>query len=79
MKKGILYLIKVYQQTLSLDHGVMGKRFPNLRHCKFTPTCSEYSYKAVEKYGVVKGGFMSIWRLIRCNPWTKPGTYDPVK
>ncbi len=78
MKKIILWLIKQYQKTFSLDHGIRGKLNPNRRNCKFVPTCSEYGYEAIEKYGVVKGGFLTVKRLIRCNPWTPPGTYDPV-
>lgn len=77
MKNIILWLIGMYQKTLSLDHGIMGKFFPNTRYCKFTPTCSTYSYETVDKYGVFKGGFKALWRIFRCNPWTKPGQYDP--
>ncbi|MGI6443653.1 MAG: membrane protein insertion efficiency factor YidD [Candidatus Dojkabacteria bacterium] len=78
MKKIILFLIRIYQKTLSLDHGKMGELLPNIRFCKFNPSCSVYSYEAIEKYGVLKGGFMTVWRILRCNPFTKPGTYDPV-
>lgn len=78
MKKIALFLIKIYQNTLSLDHGPMGKLMPNIRFCKFNPSCSEYGYKAIEKYGLFKGGFMALWRILRCNPFTKPGTHDPV-
>ncbi len=46
--------------------------------CRFYPTCSEYSVQAISKYGILKGGLMSIWRIIRCNP-LNPGGYDPVK
>lgn len=46
--------------------------------CRFVPTCSEYAYEAIEKYGVLKGGFLSVKRLIRCNPFSKGG-YDPLK
>jgi putative component of membrane protein insertase Oxa1/YidC/SpoIIIJ protein YidD len=78
MKKLILWIIKIYQKTLSLDHGLLGKIYPNLRGCKFTPTCSEYMYGSVEKYGVFKGVQMGISRLSRCTPSTVPGKYDPV-
>ena len=46
--------------------------------CKFSPTCSQYTMEAIEKYGVLKGGFLGLWRLLRCNPFSKGG-YDPVK
>lgn len=73
-----LILIKLYQKTLSLDHGLMGKANPNLRACKFIPTCSEYGYGVIDKYGVIKGNFLAIKRVLKCNPWAKPGQYDPI-
>jgi putative membrane protein insertion efficiency factor len=79
MKKLVLWIIRAYQKTLSLDHGLLGKLFPNLRGCKFTPTCSEYTYEAIDKYGVFKGGVMGINRLSRCTPKAPMGQYDPVK
>ena len=45
--------------------------------CRFSPTCSEYSLQAIEKYGSLKGGFMAIKRILRCNPWSKGG-FDPL-
>jgi putative membrane protein insertion efficiency factor len=78
IKKLALTIIKVYQSIFSFDHGFLGKLFPNTRYCKFTPTCSEYGYSAVEKYGVLKGTYLTIRRLLRCNPWSEPGRYDPV-
>jgi putative membrane protein insertion efficiency factor len=79
MKKIVLMLITLYQKTLSYDHGFMGKIFPNMRFCRHTPTCSEYGYQAVDKYGVIKGGWIAFLRVLRCGPWTPAGTYDPVK
>ena len=46
-------------------------------HCKYTPTCSQYTIEAVEKYGVFKGLLLGLWRILRCNPFSKGG-YDPV-
>jgi putative membrane protein insertion efficiency factor len=46
--------------------------------CKHSPTCSQYTIEAIEKYGVLKGGFLGAWRLLRCNPFSKGG-FDPVK
>lgn len=73
----VLKMIRIYQKTLSFDHG-MGRFFYPHGFCRFIPTCSEYGYQAVEKHGIVKGGFMALWRVMRCNPWSKGG-HDPVK
>jgi putative membrane protein insertion efficiency factor len=73
-----LQLIRGYQRTLSLDHGTLGKIYPNHRVCKFTPTCSEYGYEVVDRYGIFKGNYLAIKRIFKCNPWAIPGQYDPV-
>jgi putative membrane protein insertion efficiency factor len=65
----LLLLIRLYQLTFSRTLP------PNT--CRFYPTCSHYGYRAVYKYGLVKGGLMAIWRVLRCNPFN-PGGYDPV-
>lgn len=65
-----------YQYTLSPDHGWMS-RFFRYRVCRYHPTCSEYGYEAIGKYGVFKGIPMAFWRILRCNPWS-PGGHDPV-
>lgn len=69
MKYVFMILIRAYQTVLS----------PLLApSCRFIPSCSEYSYEALQKYGALKGSLMSIWRIMRCNPFNKGG-YDPVK
>ena len=45
--------------------------------CRFVPTCSEYGYEAIAKYGIIRGGRLAVWRVLRCNPFV-PGGYDPV-
>jgi len=67
MKKLALNLIKFYKKHLSLDE-------KGIKVCRYTPTCSEYTYQAIEKYGVLKGGLMGLKRIIRCNPFPKEGT-----
>jgi len=69
MKRILLSCIRFYQKHLS---GLKG-----YSSCKFYPTCSKYSIEAIEKYGALKGGFLALRRILRCNPFSKGG-YDPV-
>ena len=69
MKIVFIGLIKFYRKYLS---GL--KAAPT---CKFIPTCSEYGIEAIEKYGALKGGVLTVWRILLCNPFSKGG-YDPV-
>ena len=73
----VLKLIKLYQKTLSFDHGPLKNMFPG-GFCRYNPSCSQYTYEAVAKYGVIKGGVKGVWRIMRCNPWSKGGN-DPVE
>ncbi|MBI2038167.1 MAG: membrane protein insertion efficiency factor YidD [Candidatus Magasanikbacteria bacterium] len=68
----ILLLIKLYQKTISPDHGLFKRAFP-YGYCRFYPTCSEYGYQTIKKNGLVVGGFKAAWRILRCNPWGKGG------
>jgi putative membrane protein insertion efficiency factor len=68
MKKTLLFLIKTYRHLFSPDTGVFQRKMPT---CIFYPTCSAYAQEAVEKYGAVKGVYLSIRRIIRCHPWQK--------
>ncbi|MDR0979255.1 MAG: membrane protein insertion efficiency factor YidD [Lachnospiraceae bacterium] len=72
MKKIIIRLINFYQKKISLN---ISQGTPK---CRFYPTCSEYTKQAVEKYGVGKGLFLGLKRIIKCNPFFKGG-YDPLK
>jgi putative membrane protein insertion efficiency factor len=65
----LLAIIRLYQITFARTLP------PNT--CRFYPTCSHYGYRAIYKYGAVKGSLMAIWRVLRCNPFN-PGGYDPV-
>jgi len=73
----IIILIKLYQKTLSFDHGPL-RRWRPYGFCRFSPSCSQYAVEALGKYGVIKGGLMTSWRILRCNPWNRGG-YDPVR
>lgn len=72
----IKFLIKIYQKTLSPDHGMVKVFYPN-GCCRFYPSCSEYAYQAVDRYGATRGSWMGIKRIFRCNPWSSGG-FDPV-
>lgn len=72
-----LLLIRLYQKTISPDHGFVSRLFPH-GCCRFTPTCSEYGYRAIDKYGLLKGSLLAGWRILRCNPFSKGGD-DPVR
>ena len=69
MKKFLIGIIRFYQRYIS----PMKKPC-----CRFYPSCSSYAIEAIEKKGVLRGGFMSVWRVLRCNPFGKGG-YDPVE
>ena len=69
MKRILIGMIKFYRKYLS---GL--KRYST---CKYYPTCSQYGREVIEKYGAYKGGLLAVWRILRCNPFSKGG-YDPV-
>jgi putative membrane protein insertion efficiency factor len=69
MKNILIYIVKFYRKYLSALKG--------RGTCIYTPTCSQYAIEALEKHGAIKGTLLSIWRILRCNPFSKGG-YDPV-
>lgn len=78
MKKFFLKSIKFYQVTVSPDHSHYGKQLHPYGFCRFIPSCSQYAYEAIDKYGIIKGSYLASARILRCNPWNAGG-YDPVK
>jgi putative membrane protein insertion efficiency factor len=72
----LLSVITLYQKTLSLDHGPLARFFPFLG-CRFHPSCSQYAYEAIARYGAIKGSWLGIKRILRCHPFTKGG-HDPL-
>ena len=72
MKKILLFLLKIYKKYISPIFEKFGVK------CKYYPTCSEYMRQAIEKYGALKGTYLGIKRLIKCNPFSKGG-YDPLE
>ncbi len=69
MKKLCLALIRFYQRAISSCTPAC---------CRFRPTCSQYAYEAINKYGALKGGWLALRRLSRCHPFHKGSFYDPV-
>lgn len=67
-KRAMLWAIRFYRAAISPMHQPC---------CRFIPTCSQYALEAVEKYGALKGGYLALRRILRCNPLHKGG-YDPV-
>lgn len=68
MKKFLLFLISIYQK--------ISAHTPS--RCRFYPTCSEYTKQAIIKYGIIKGSWLGIKRIVRCHPLNEGG-YDPLK
>ena len=68
MKKILITMIRFYQRYLSPLKSTK---------CPYTPSCSNYGLEAIQKYGAFKGGILALWRIVRCNPFSKGG-YDPV-
>ena len=68
MKRIFIGALRFYKREIS-------PLLPNA--CIYTPTCSEYAMEAIEKHGAIKGGLLTLWRILRCNPFSKGG-YDPV-
>jgi putative membrane protein insertion efficiency factor len=64
IRRPFLALIRLYQRWIS-------PLLPNT--CRYHPSCSQYTYEAIEKYGLVKGGLLGAWRILRCNPYSKGG------
>lgn len=68
IKKIMIWLIMFYRKYLSPLKSTK---------CPYYPSCSQYGLEAIQKHGVVKGSLLALWRILRCNPFSKGG-YDPV-
>lgn len=66
LKLFFLYSIRLYQKILSPDHGLIKNFFP-YGVCRFNPTCSEYTYQKIAEYGVIKGCYLGLKRLLKCH------------
>lgn len=72
MKNILIFLIKLYQKTLSRDTGFFSY-FYSERTCRFHPTCSQYTLEAIQRFGSIKGSYLGFRRVIRCHPWNEGG------
>jgi uncharacterized protein len=66
--RGVIFLIELYRHTIS------PMRLPT---CRFTPTCSQYAVEALNEYGLMRGGWLAMVRLLKCGPWHRGG-WDPI-
>ena len=76
IKKIIYKSIKFYQRILSLDQGILNP-FKQRKICRFYPSCSEYFYQSVKKYGARIGAWRGLKRIIKCHPWNAGGVDMP--
>ena len=77
MKRLVVWLIRFYQKYLNPKRGPFRFLFLADSSCRFIPSCSAYSLEAFEKYGVLRGLWLSLKRVLKCHPWSSGG-YDPV-
>ena len=67
----LIAFIGIYQVLLSPDHSWLKVKFPH-GYCRHYPSCSEYSKQAIEKFGIIRGGWLAVKRLATCHPWAEP-------
>jgi putative membrane protein insertion efficiency factor len=75
-RRAAVGLISIYQVLLSPDYSWLKGRFPH-GYCRYYPSCSEYSKQSIIKFGIIRGLWLSVKRLVRCHPWAQPQV-DPV-
>ncbi len=78
MKKLLLRLIHGYQKSKFFHRPIFRFFYLSDKNCRFIPTCSEYCFQAIEKYGIIKGVLLGLKRVLKCHPWNRGGS-DPLK
>ncbi|HUS52020.1 MAG TPA: membrane protein insertion efficiency factor YidD [Candidatus Bathyarchaeia archaeon] len=78
MKSLVLRLIRAYQKSFLFRSNLLKFLFLSDSACRYRPTCSEYTYQAVSRYGIIRGSLKGLSRILRCHPWSKGGD-DPVR
>lgn len=68
-------MIKIIKFIYFLYHGLFPSKIPT---CRFNPTCSKYTLEAIKNYGIFKGSYLSILRILSCHPFSKRPLYDPA-
>jgi hypothetical protein len=76
-RRAAIGLIRLYQRTLSPDHGPLAG--VTNAGCRYYPSCSEYTARAIREYGVIRGSLAGSWRILRCNPFSAGGVDEPIK
>lgn len=74
----VLRLIRLYQKTFSPDHSPWGRTRHPYGFCRFFPSCSEYAHQTIYQNGLLSGSAKALWRILRCNPFSRGGI-DPVR
>lgn len=76
-RHSIASFIRLYQAILSPDHSPVVARWFPYGYCRFIPSCSEYGRMAILKHGAFVGVVRTLWRIFRCNPWSRGGADEP--
>ncbi|TAL19801.1 membrane protein insertion efficiency factor YidD [Patescibacteria group bacterium] len=78
-RRSALALIRFYQRTLSVNHGLASFVVSATTRCRFYPSCSDYGYRAIERFGLWRGGFLTLRRVLRCHPFSRGGVDEVPK